>query len=108
MKPTSILLAAAASAATAQSVVEIGINRVKPGQKGLTRRSTIVEPLANNFTGGGYYIQVSVGTPGQPQTMVLDTGSSDVWVVAFNADLCRSSRLQNAYGDSCDETCELL
>src|SRR3569833_2630043 len=98
MKPTSIVLAAAASAATAQSVVEIGINRVKPGQKGLTRRSTIVEPLANNFTGGGYYILVSVGTPGQPQTMVLDSGSSDVWVVAFNADLCRGAGRRGAGG----------
>ena len=61
----------------------------------------------NNVTGGGYYADITVGTPGQPQTVVLDTGSSDVWVVAYNANLCESVEAQVYYHDSCGETCAM-
>lgn len=107
MKPSSILLSLASVAAAAQNVVEISINRIQPGQRGLSKRaSTYVENIVNNITGGGYYVDVNVGTPPQPQTLVLDTGSSDVWVLAYNADLCTSAKLQQYYGDSCGQTCE--
>ncbi|KAK3939463.1 aspartic peptidase domain-containing protein [Diplogelasinospora grovesii] len=94
---------------TAQNVVQFGLNRGLPGIKlgslpPLARRATYTEPLANNITGGGYYAEVTVGTPGQTVTMVLDTGSSDAWVVSYKANLCTSARLQQQYGDSCGQT----
>jgi hypothetical protein len=99
--------AVVAFAAVGHASLELGVHKVRPGEPGLQRRATFLEPLSNNLTGGGYYADVTVGTPGQPQRMVVDTGSSDIWVVAHNADLCRSSRLQNYYRDTCGDTCRL-
>ncbi|TLS21937.1 uncharacterized protein PpBr36_09425 [Pyricularia pennisetigena] len=70
----------------------------------LGKRSTFVESIANNITGGGYYLDVKIGTPGQDARMILDTGSSDAWVVSSRADLCGNTRLQRQYGDSCSTT----
>ncbi|EHA45932.1 hypothetical protein MCOR27_010012 [Pyricularia oryzae] len=70
----------------------------------LGKRSTFVESIANNVTGGGYYLDVKIGTPGQDARMILDTGSSDAWVVSTRADLCGNARLQRQYGDSCGAT----
>jgi hypothetical protein len=35
-----------------------------------------------------YFINVTVGTPGQPFSLQLDTGSSDIWFPSVNADIC--------------------
>jgi len=101
---STLLLAAAA--AVVRATMEVSLTKIQPGQPGLNRRATYVETLANNITGGGYYADVLVGTPGQRQRLVVDTGSSDIWVVAYNADLCGSTRLQRYYQDSCSTTCE--
>lgn len=102
MKIASIPLLASVAAA---EVLQLGINKIAPGHhtSRLARRATYIENLANNITGGGYYADVSVGSPPQPQRMVLDTGSSDIWVVAYNADLCTSQRMQEYYGDTCSD-----
>lgn len=42
-------------------------------------------------TGGAYYANVSVGTPGQQQTVILDTGSSDLYFDASTARACQSN-----------------
>ncbi len=113
-----LLLAATAAAAGAPPrVVEMGLSRradmgavasaASPGLPlRLRRRAPLLQTLANNLTGGGYYASVAVGSPAQPMTLVIDTGSSDVWVVASDADLCRSAVLQSINDDSCGETCE--
>ncbi len=108
MRLSSATLLALASGASAQNVVELEINRPFPNihigslPAGVGRRDTFSEELANNLTGGGYYATVTVG--GQDMTMILDTGSSDAWVVSYKADLCTSARLQSHYGDSCGAT----
>lgn len=72
----------------------------------LSKRASFTESLVNNITGGGYYASVSVGTPGQDINMVLDTGSSDAFIVASGADLCESPRLQLVYQTTCGQTCK--
>lgn len=108
MRLLALLLAATASA----NVVRIPVARNSPGttvsrrNPHLTKRASFTESLVNNITGGGYYASVSVGTPGQDIDMILDTGSSDAFIVASGADLCESPRLQLIYQTSCGQTCE--
>ncbi|GKT42628.1 putative aspartic-type endopeptidase opsB [Colletotrichum spaethianum] len=70
----------------------------------ITRRETLDLAALNNITGGGYYSEVKVGTPGQKALMHIDTGSSDTWVVDKQADLCNSRSLQRQYQTGCTAT----
>ncbi|KAI6373128.1 hypothetical protein MCOR25_003527 [Pyricularia grisea] len=96
----ALLLAPAAVSAT----ISFELMRSTSDSPHLGKRSTFVESMANNITGGGYYLDVKVGTPGQDARMLLDTGSSDAWVVSSRADLCWTPRLQQQYGDNCGST----
>jgi hypothetical protein len=49
---------------------------------------------------------VSVGTPGQQQTLAIDTGSSDVWLLDVSADACTDPTIQQEAEDGCVSTCE--
>lgn len=76
----------------------------------LMRRDTGTweQMMNNNISGGGYYAQVQVGTPPQDVTLIVDTGSSDVWVLDTNADLCTSPlKQQQSQVGGCIETCKL-
>lgn len=73
----------------------------------LMRRDTGTweQMMNNNISGGGYYAQVQVGTPPQDVTLIVDTGSSDVWVLDTNADLCTSPlKQQQSQVGGCIET----
>lgn len=108
---SSVALVAMAST-TAAEIFKIPVARnaagsVRRRSPKLTKRATMTESLVNNITEGGYYASVSVGTPGQDVTLVLDTGSSDAFVLASDADLCTERRLQIYYGETCDTTCKI-
>ncbi|OTB04011.1 hypothetical protein M426DRAFT_59550 [Hypoxylon sp. CI-4A] len=97
----SALVAAslAASTVSAQKVIPVSFGRTTPRLPALHKRAgTYSQELNNNLTGGGYYAQVSVGTPPQTVDLILDTGSSDVWILDSDADLCKSKAKQNYYG----------
>ena len=49
-----------------------------------TQRARI---LANSLC--SYLINVTIGTPGQPFSLQLDTGSSDIWIPSARSDACR-------------------
>ncbi|KAI1122836.1 aspartic peptidase domain-containing protein [Nemania abortiva] len=101
MRPATSLvgLGAIVSSAVAQRVVPLNFSRGGPEHERLRKRTgTFSQELNNNLTGGGYYAEVALGTPPQPVTLILDTGSSDVWVLDANADLCQSRKLQYLYG----------
>lgn len=51
------------------------------------KRATINAPIGNALE--LYYINVSVGTPGQNLQLQLDTGSSDVWMIESGLSECR-------------------
>ncbi|RFU34494.1 hypothetical protein B7463_g1875, partial [Scytalidium lignicola] len=80
------------------------INRSSQQQRHLQQRATITESLANNYTGGSYVASVQVGTPPQTQTLVIDTGSSDVWLLSSDADLCSDPSEQDSAGGGCSTT----
>jgi len=77
-------------------------------RRNLAARDSITAVLNNNITGGSYYVEVNVGSPGQKQTMALDTGSSDVWLLSSMANLCTSAFLQGFLEDGCASTCKCL
>jgi hypothetical protein len=58
-----------------------------------TTPNTIELAVTSNFanTTGRYFVDVTVGTPGQLQTMEIDTGSSNAIILASNASFCETS-----------------
>ena len=82
--------------AAAAKVVSYPITRALPNYAqtsvaSLSRRANTDEILTNNISLGAYYASVQVGTPAQTLTLLLGTGSSDVWVVDKLAATCSSS-----------------
>ncbi|KAF2720049.1 acid protease, partial [Polychaeton citri CBS 116435] len=59
-----------------------------PQAEGDGHLSTSVFDVATWSFGGAYYANISVGTPPQPQTVILDTGSSDLYFDASSAQEC--------------------
>ncbi|KAK1763551.1 aspartic peptidase domain-containing protein [Phialemonium atrogriseum] len=113
MRATLGAVLAVASWASAQNVVQLDLNRVAlPGIRvgkppllaPLRRRGTFTQTAINNITGGGYYVDIAVGNPPQKMSMVLDTGSSDAWVVSHDAEFCTNEKLQQAAGQACGGT----
>ncbi|ELR07120.1 hypothetical protein VC83_02421 [Pseudogymnoascus destructans] len=51
-------------------------------------RATVLEQLDNSHLRGSYYANITVGTPPQPISVILDTGSSDLWILAKTANVC--------------------
>ena len=102
-----LVLAAAASA----DVLRVPVARIPPGavtrqdlQPHLSKRASFTEFLVNNITGGGYYASISVGSPGQALNLILDTGSSDAFLVAKDANICQSKMLQAYHHTTCGHT----
>lgn len=57
---------------------------------------TLESPLENMFT--FYNIEVELGTPGQQFNLLIDTGSSDMWVIDGANPYCATSRDQLSRG----------
>lgn len=66
-----------------------------PGQQ-LWKREALSESLVNNVT--FYQANVSIGTPPQHFSLLIDTGSSDVILIAINADQCTNQVIEFEYG----------
>jgi hypothetical protein len=67
--------------------------------RNLFARTPINEALLNNRT--LYQANVTVGTPPQPFSLDIDTGSSDVYILDKNADQCTSASVQDSAGGGC-------
>ncbi|KAH7631708.1 aspartic peptidase domain-containing protein [Sordaria sp. MPI-SDFR-AT-0083] len=61
----------------------------------LRRRGSQGEILLENI--GGYYINVTIGTPGGIFSLHLDTGSADTWVNAPSSSLCQAKSRPCSY-----------
>jgi hypothetical protein len=85
-----VYLSACVSAANvvAYTVTRTLPDNGQPSVRSLLRRATVGETLTNNASLGGYYASVQVGTPAQMLTLLLGTGSSDVWVIDKLASSC--------------------
>ncbi|KAI1100998.1 aspartic peptidase domain-containing protein [Jackrogersella minutella] len=82
-----------------QRVVPVSFSKPTSRLPALHKRAgTYSQELNNNLTGGGYYAQVTVGTPSQTVDLIVDTGSSDVWLLDSSSDICQSTAMQSYYG----------
>jgi hypothetical protein len=100
----SIIFATASAAIRLDIVRKAGVLKLNPRR--LPPRATIYESLINNITAGGYVVSVTVGTPPQNVDLIVETGSSDTWLLDSTADLCTQSSLQSYYGDGCATPCK--
>jgi len=55
----------------------------------LRKRETYGVTIGNAFSHGLYYVNASVGTPPQTVQLLIDTGSSDVWMFGPNLENCQ-------------------
>ncbi len=100
--------------ALAVNVLHMTMSRSNPGANVLSRdlngnvltRATVTSDLFNNMTGeSGYLVNVNVGTPGQTVSLIIDTGSSDTFVLAQIDDRCNDPGLIDNYGPCIGGTC---
>lgn len=69
-------------------------------QRDINSRATVLQQLDNSRLRGSYYANITVGTPPQAISVILDTGSSDLWVLAKKADVCLDpSKIEQLPGD---------
>lgn len=101
--------------ALAANVVHMPMSRSGPDLKVMRRglngnlfgRSTLPSDLFNNMTGGaGYLVEVNVGSPGQAVSLIVDTGSSDTFVLAKTDDQCDDPAIIYVYGGCIGGTCK--
>ncbi|EXJ91285.1 hypothetical protein A1O1_04395 [Capronia coronata CBS 617.96] len=93
------LLAGAAIAAftstclASPGYLKLDVERRAPLDRRLVRRQnsdgSFDAPVTQNTNKLEYLVNITVGTPAQRLAVTLDTGSSDLWVPAASAPLCR-------------------
>ncbi|KAM3068448.1 hypothetical protein ACMFMF_009264 [Clarireedia jacksonii] len=95
----STIFASALAAIRLDVVRKPRVRKLNPER--ISPRATIYESLLNNITAGSYIASVTVGTPPQRVDLIVDTGSSDTWLLDSTADLCTRPSLQRFYADGC-------
>ncbi|GAM38466.1 yapsin [Talaromyces pinophilus] len=95
------LLGLAASALAAEpKVLHMPMAR-NPNANPLAKRDSASVTVTNALSEGIYFVNATVGTPGQLVQLVLDTGSSDVWFFGPNScDAKTSDCLGGTYDPS--------
>lgn len=98
--PASLVLLSASSALAA-GTVEFSLGREARSQiLDVVERDldgTSESALLTNFAGTighRYLVNITVGTPPQPQTLIIDTGSSDTILIASDASPCTKEKLK--------------
>lgn len=104
---TSAIVSIAVLSSCSLAVVTMNIAKdpaaLKASRRSLMPQKGFTASLEN--TGSDYLISVQVGTPPQDLSMVVDTGSSDVWVLATTSNLCTDPTTQEADQMTCQIAC---
>jgi hypothetical protein len=64
----------------------------------------ITHPLYNDLAHQHYLINLTVGTPPKPYSVLLDTGSTDLWLPAWNSSGCYPTCRPGTYNPSDSST----
>lgn len=88
----SITVLSLASSALATGVVDYSIWKQAKSQPNTQfGRRDAIDTSVFTSDGVAYFLNISVGSPGQLQSVQIDTGSSDLFVTDSNAPYCRNN-----------------
>lgn len=108
LRNTFVLLALVRTLAVAQSIIVADIwkpaSTAEPSTAITERQSALSVPLVQAGDQSLYWINITVGTPGQPQSLQLDTGSRRIWVPATGSSVCSNSVVDCAQLGSFDSS----
>lgn len=101
-----VLLGLAATSALAEPRVlhmpmTRNANHPGPLAKRASSSNTAQVTVVNDVSYGLYYVNATIGTPGQELSLVLDTGSSDVWMFGTGACATSTQSQGDCFGGEC-------
>jgi hypothetical protein len=99
MKSATVLIYA--SSALAAGTLDLALfKQANPQFRSQFSRHDAFDTSVFTERGFAYYLNIFVGTPGQLQTVQLDTGSSDLFVTSSTAAYCQESTCMGGTFDS--------
>lgn len=88
---------------SASGTLQLGIKGKREfGRSPLRKRQstgTVETELTENELFITYYADITIGTPPQDLRLIVDTGSSDIWTVSAEAEIC--SAAEGCPGGTC-------
>lgn len=107
-----LLLGLAYAHESSPKVLSLPMRRrtIQEQSQSLTKReaSAISTSLYNDVTHGVYTINITIGTPGQPVELQLDSGSSDLWVFSDAACIVANCTTGSCMNPSSDISAYLI
>ncbi|KAJ9605361.1 hypothetical protein H2200_010018 [Cladophialophora chaetospira] len=89
------IVALASSCVASSGYLKLDLHRRAPISNKLARRQNSdgsVDAVLSNNQELEYLVNITVGTPAQKLSVTLDTGSSDLWIPASSAPLCKKNQ----------------